>query len=930
MKTKIRRGLAMLTILALIMQFTVNLSSIAVFAADEPTVAVEEQVSNEPAKTEEAAPRNEAPAPEAPKAAEQAPAPEAPKAVEQAPAPEAPKTEVKSEAPAQTESSNEVKAEAVSKEPAAEAPKTENTEANAPAETVNEIKAENAEQKAEEVNEVKNENAPAETAEAPAVNAVKAAAVSNEAAAPKTENTDEVQNSEIEEEILEEEAEEEQAEPEEEVEQGAPSAASKAAEANAGTEPRSDGKITVHYTYGLSALAKYRVDGKVTPYEYNLTMTKGQTKGQTAAGTLSFFGGKNYSFSDGGYKYTFQNTFVEGCALIQDGSISPVFTDTKDADGNPLVTESTMITKVANKGNGVVILTFADGHTKELSNIADLYLSPVYAREGGWFLDAKYIDNISTGSGSWKNEGIVSSYKKTFSNPEVKSPNLTAGKYRFEYWMNEETDEMYKAGDSFTYTGEGQKPLTTKNVEIYAYWQPAVAVRYIAEGTVAAMASSFDGDINVDAAYNGEDLSSEDYRFDGWYAGAEKADETYRLPGITKENGTYAEHDVTAFWQPAVSVAYHVLNAVETVKSFDGISVYDKAAEGDDTVVFEGWYDAEGNRLDENRIFDAPELTAKRDSAALYDVFARFATSRTVKKVWADENNADGIRAGEVTVQLYANGQPTGKTLVLSDANSWSAVFENLDAHDADGNLIEYSISEDLIPEGYTAMITVDGTEFTVTNTHKVIPAAEEETPADPEKAEPAAPKAEEPAANEPAANEPAAPAAEAATETKAAKKAAKAAANTAVAAAPAQAEAAPEVEIEGNTADAIDIEDAAAPLAAPTGNWALLNLIAAVLTAIGAVLALLRRREEDEEENEDDENEGMGRIRAAKLAGMIAAIASVITFILTEDMTQKMAMVDGWTLIMVIMLAVQIVAAALVKKACENEDDSEYEAELN
>ena len=828
MKTKIRRGLAMLTILALIMQFTVNLSSIAVFATDEPTVAVEEQVSNEPAKTEEAAPKHEKPAPEAPKAAEQAPAPEAPKAVEQAPAPEAPKTEVKNEAPAQTESSNEVKAEAVSKEPAAEAPKTENTEANAPAETVNEIKAENAEQKAEEVNEVKNENAPAETAEAPAVNAVKAAAVSNEAAAPKADSIDAAQNSEIKEEILEEAIEEEQDEPEEEVEQGAPSAASKAAEANAGTEPRADGKITVHYTYGLSALAKYRVDGKVTPYEYNLTMTKGQTKGQTAAGTLSFFGGKNYSFSDGGYKYTFQNTFVEGCALIQDGSISPVFTDAKDADGNPLVTESTMITKVANKGNGVVILTFADGHTKELSNIADLYLSPVYAREGGWFLDAKYIDNISTGSGSWKNEGIVSSYKKTFSNPEVKSPNLTAGKYRFEYWMTDETGEKFFDGDKFTYTGAGQKAGTTRTIETYAYWQPAVAVRYIVDGAVADTVRSFDENIDIAASYTGADLDDEDYRFSGWYGDSGKIEDgdMALLPEITKEAGTYAEHDVTAFWQPAITIAYHVLDSVETVKDFGEIGVYGKTAEAGEKMRFDGWFDEDGNRIDDDAVMSAPAITAMKAGAAVINVFARFT-----------------------------------------------------------------EIKEEVVPE------------------EEIIPSTDNETPA--------APAA------------PATPAAPAASETVQRTNTAAPAVNRAATVIADNATPKAETVFEGTEAEAAVIEDAAAPLAAPEHNWALINLIAMIAAVAGSIIAFFRKKEENEDNaEEDDENRNMGRVRAAKAAGLLAGAVSMIAFFLTEDMSLPMVLTDRWTILMIIILAVQAVSAALVKKACESEDDEEAEAE--
>ena len=62
----------------------------------------------------------------------------------------------------------------------------------------------------------------------------------------------------------------------------------------------------------------------------------------------------------------------------------------------------------------------------------------------------------------------------------------------------------------------------------------------------------------------------------------------------------------------------------------------------------------------------------------------------------------------------------------------------------------------------------------------------------------------------------------------------------------------------------------------------------------------------------------------AAKAAGILAAAASVITFILTEDMSLPMVMTDKWTVLMIVMLAVQAVAAALNKKASKSDDDKE------
>ncbi len=131
-------------------------------------------------------------------------------------------------------------------------------------------------------------------------------------------------------------------------------------------------------------------------------------------------------------------------------------------------------------------------------------------------------------------------------------------------------------------------------------------------------------------------------------------------------------------------------------------------------------------------------------------------------------------------------------------------------------------------------------------------------------------------------------------------------------------------------------ITDPEPPLAA--GAWALINLICAILTALGAIIALFRRKEEedeDEEENqnaykaedEEEEEDDRGRkMLAAKLAGALAGIAAPIVFLLTEDMTLPMQLIDKWTLIMVIILAAQIVAAVFNKKASELDDEEEEE----
>ncbi len=111
-------------------------------------------------------------------------------------------------------------------------------------------------------------------------------------------------------------------------------------------------------------------------------------------------------------------------------------------------------------------------------------------------------------------------------------------------------------------------------------------------------------------------------------------------------------------------------------------------------------------------------------------------------------------------------------------------------------------------------------------------------------------------------------------------------------------------------------IEDADTPQSAPENGWALLNLIAMVGTAAGAILAFLRKRE--------DETASDGT--APKLAGGALGIASIATFLLTENLSGAMTMTDKWTALMAGMLAAQAVTAALAKRATEasEEDDAE------
>ena len=92
-------------------------------------------------------------------------------------------------------------------------------------------------------------------------------------------------------------------------------------------------------------------------------------------------------------------------------------------------------------------------------------------------------------------------------------------------------------------------------------------------------------------------------------------------------------------------------------------------------------------------------------------------TALSVKKVWDDADDQDGMRPDAVTVRLLADGQDTGKTLTLNADNGWSGSFTDLDVYNA-GQPIAYTV-EEVNVAGYQSSITGDAADgFTITNTH--------------------------------------------------------------------------------------------------------------------------------------------------------------------------------------------------------------------
>lgn len=114
-------------------------------------------------------------------------------------------------------------------------------------------------------------------------------------------------------------------------------------------------------------------------------------------------------------------------------------------------------------------------------------------------------------------------------------------------------------------------------------------------------------------------------------------------------------------------------------------------------------------------------------------------------------------------------------------------------------------------------------------------------------------------------------------------------------------------------------------PLTAPTeiGAWALINLLTVLANFVIAIILLLmiyiNNRKEDEET--EVKNKVFRRI-----CTLIIAIISAIIFLITEDITLPMVLVDKWTILMIIILIINIIITILSRKKEEKKEEIEEE----
>ena len=134
-------------------------------------------------------------------------------------------------------------------------------------------------------------------------------------------------------------------------------------------------------------------------------------------------------------------------------------------------------------------------------------------------------------------------------------------------------------------------------------------------------------------------------------------------------------------------------------------------------------------------------------------------------------------------------------------------------------------------------------------------------------------------------------------------------------------------------------VEEEYTPKASPQYYWALINLICAIVTVLFGLLLLISKRHKDEDDKEDDEtkqqtttNEDEEKEQEKKrglftrVLAVLIAIASVVFFLVTEDLSLDWTWTDRWTIWMVVLGIVQIVVFFIGRKwkNVDNDEDDE------
>ena len=579
---------------------------------------------------------------------------------------------------------------------------------------------------------------------------------------------------------------------------------------------------------------------------------------------------KNFSYN--GTKYTYTGQWI-----LEDGT---VFSGTYRVNGNDLTSD--------------VVIT----------------LSPVYEKEEPWHLNFRYIDRISTGSGSWSNTDAASGFTHTFRQP-YSQPH-----YMFVNWEDKDTGITYTDGGKYVFPEDLKINGLTTDVNIYANWQPSATVQYY----------SADGSALLNETEAFEDITVNSYRlsddgFIGWFdaplaEGTAEEDAKAELAAVLTDDAALAAPAVTVDpVERSIRRVYarslanytveHCLENLDGTYSVEETEVHEGAVAGSLAAAeireYEGFSfseETEGNLLS--------GTVAADGSLVLRVLYTR--NSYTVS--YEIEGEIPGNASGLPEAKEYRFGE---EVAVEDSAKADGYLFSGWNMQDfqmpAEDVVIKGSFT--LIPEEEPEEIPsepeiIDEGSAEEEIIEEIVPETEPEVT---ETVEEIVPQAE-PAAQ--IIETPAVPAAKPAVVTEEE---------------PAQIETLEEI-IPMTEPSVQVIEETAVPTAGiqTTKEWALINLIAMILvefTSLVMAITFFEKKEDDGDQQNDDEQK-----KYSKFLGIIPAIVSLVTFIRTEDMNSLMVLTDEWTAFMIIILLIDLVLAYLSRNKDKEENNDENKEE--
>ena len=95
-------------------------------------------------------------------------------------------------------------------------------------------------------------------------------------------------------------------------------------------------------------------------------------------------------------------------------------------------------------------------------------------------------------------------------------------------------------------------------------------------------------------------------------------------------------------------------------------------------------------------------------------------TSVTVKKIWVDDNDRDGVRPKKLVIAIMKTIDGLSekvKDIELNDGNKWTETVDNLLKYE-NGKEVTYTAVENDVPKGYEVSYSED--KLTITNTHEI------------------------------------------------------------------------------------------------------------------------------------------------------------------------------------------------------------------